>query len=66
MGARLLLVEGVVQKSPEGVVHLMAETMTDRTSDLRRLLEDRPALHAAPSHRHPRDTRILPPSRDFH
>jgi error-prone DNA polymerase len=66
MGARLLLVEGVVQKSSEGVVHLMAETLTDRTSDLRRLLEDRPALPAAPSHRHPRDTRILPSSRDFH
>jgi error-prone DNA polymerase len=66
MGARLLLVEGVVQKSPEGVVHLMAETMTDRTSDLGRLLEDRPLLPPAPSHRHPRDRRILPPSRDFH
>ena len=25
MGARLLLAEGKVQKSPEGVVHLMAE-----------------------------------------
>ncbi|HKD46764.1 MAG TPA: error-prone DNA polymerase [Rhizomicrobium sp.] len=64
MGARLLLVEGRVQKSPEGVVHLMAERMIDRSSDLRLLSGD--ALPpAAPAH-HPRDVRVLPPSRDFH
>jgi error-prone DNA polymerase len=66
MGSRLLLVEGRVQKSPEGVMHLMAERMADRTSDLRDLLADSPALPAAPAHRHPRNERMLPPSRDFH
>jgi len=65
MGARLLLAEGKVQKSPEGVAYLMAEKLIDRSADLRRLSgEGLPA--PKPVHRHPRDVRILPPSRDFH
>jgi error-prone DNA polymerase len=65
MGARLLLAEGRVQKSPEGVVHLMAEKLIDRSADLNILSED--ALPPVPpTHRHPRNVRILPPSRDFH
>jgi len=65
MGARLLLAEGRVQKSPEGVAYLMAEKLIDRSADLRRLSgEGLPA--PKPVHRHPRDVRILPPSRDFH
>jgi error-prone DNA polymerase len=65
MGARLLLVEGKVQKSPEGVIHLMGERMTDRSADLRLLSGD--ALPPVPpTHRHPRNVRVLPPSRDFH
>ncbi|HEY5047543.1 MAG TPA: error-prone DNA polymerase [Rhizomicrobium sp.] len=43
MGSRLLLVEGRIQRSPEGVVHLMAEKLTDRTQELDRLSEDRAA-----------------------
>ena len=77
MGARLLLVEGKVQKS-EGVVHLVAERVFDRTQELDRLSEDtlrpfrghledlayqRPDSRAP---RHPRQVRILPKSRDFH
>jgi error-prone DNA polymerase len=65
MGARLLLAEGKVQKSPEGVLHLMVENLIDRSADLHRLYEDEAPL-PAPTHRHPRDVRILPPSRDFH
>jgi error-prone DNA polymerase len=65
MGARLLLVEGKVQKSPEGVVHLMAEKLTDRSSDLR-LLSGETLTPVSPSPRHPRNVRILPRSRDFH
>jgi error-prone DNA polymerase len=65
MGARLLLAEGKVQKSPEGVVHLMAERLIDRSADLR-LLAGAELPVAKPVHRHPRDVRILPPSRDFH
>jgi error-prone DNA polymerase len=65
MGARLLLAEGRVQQSPEGVVHLMAEKLVDRSADLRILSGETiaPVAHGA---RHPRNIRILPPSRDFH
>jgi error-prone DNA polymerase len=64
MGARLLLAEGTVQKS-EGVVHLMATRLIDRSQDLNMLSGD--ALPpVTPTHRHPRNVRVLPPSRDFH
>jgi error-prone DNA polymerase len=79
MGARLLLVEGRVQKSPEGVTHLMGVRLIDRTADLERLSEDhdpkiqlsRADEFARPQYprgmnRHPRDVRVLPKSRDFH
>jgi error-prone DNA polymerase len=103
MGARLLLAEGQVQKSPEGVIHLMARRMIDRSAELDRLWQTHrsglalsrgtlapadegaalspptgaleaaggmipPPLHLAPPprHRHPRDARVLPKSRDFH
>ena len=72
MGARLLLVEGKVQKSPEGVVHLVAERMFDRTDELDRLSEDdrkAPSFRAQAAghvHRHPRAERVVPKSRDFH
>ncbi|RTL55250.1 MAG: error-prone DNA polymerase [Bradyrhizobiaceae bacterium] len=86
MGSRLVMVEGVVQSSPDRVVHLIADRLIDRTSDLMNLAEDslRPSGFA-PSNktsvphpavapdgggiskaRHPRNVRILPPSRDFH
>ncbi|MBN9508149.1 MAG: error-prone DNA polymerase, partial [Alphaproteobacteria bacterium] len=55
VGAALLVVEGRVQRSPEGVVHVVAERLEDRSAALRRL--DRPAVMA----RSP-----LPRSRDFH
>jgi len=71
MGARLLVVEGKVQRSVDGVVHLVAERIIDRTEELDRLSEDH---HDAPSfrsqaaarHRHPRNVRVVPKSRDFH
>ena len=65
MGARLLLAQGVVQKSPEGVIHLMAHTLIDRSMDLR-LLSGEALPGQPPVHRHPRNVRVLPPSRDFH
>ncbi len=69
MGARLLLVEGRIQRSVEGVVHLVAERMIDRTQELNRLSEDQAQRQERPGnhlHRHPRQVRVLPKSRDFH
>ncbi|PZO04292.1 MAG: error-prone DNA polymerase [Hyphomicrobiales bacterium] len=77
MSGRLLQIEGRVQKSPEGVVHLMAQRVVDRTADLSSLSDSHRAeitltradefKHPQPPRgRHPRDVRILPKSRDFH
>jgi error-prone DNA polymerase len=89
MGARLILVEGYIQSSPEEVTHLVAQRLTDRSHDLVGLANDAlgrnhavppgPALieplhddrrehpdNPAQKIRHPRNVRILPPSRDFH
>jgi error-prone DNA polymerase len=89
MGARLILVEGYIQSSPEQVTHLIAQRMFDRSHDLIGLANDALSRkHAVPAGaalieplnddrrdhpdapaqkiRHPRDVRILPPSRDFH
>jgi error-prone DNA polymerase len=89
MGARLILVEGYIQSSPEGVTHLVAQRLIDRSHDLLELADDgvrrKPAVPAgaalieplnddrrehpdnpAQKIRHPRNVRILPPSRDFH
>jgi error-prone DNA polymerase len=54
-----------VQKSPEGVIHLMADRLVDRSLDLKRLSGEA-VPKQRPGHRHPRDVRVLPPSRDFH
>ncbi|MCZ4340982.1 error-prone DNA polymerase [Sphingomonadaceae bacterium G21617-S1] len=82
MAARLMVVEGEIQKSAEGVVHLMGAIVTDRTAELDLLSEDhraeielsradvfehpQPPRHHVPRGSHPRDVRILPKSRDFH
>ncbi|ATE65549.1 error-prone DNA polymerase [Rhizorhabdus dicambivorans] len=82
MASRLMVVEGEIQKSPEGVVHLMGAIVTDRTAELDRLSEDhraqielsradvfehpQPPRDHVPRGSHPRNVRILPKSRDFH
>ena len=77
MASRLMVIEGEVQRSKEGVVHLMATTVTDRTHELQRLSQEHdanvPIPHndefarpVYPRQGHPRDVRILPKSRDFH
>jgi error-prone DNA polymerase len=74
MASRLILIHGVVQRSEEGVVHLMTAGVEDRSAMLTRL-EDVPVAatrshdpRGAPAPRgvHPRDVRLLPRSRDFH
>jgi error-prone DNA polymerase len=50
MGARLILVEGHIQSSPERVTHLVAERLFDRSRDLARLADDRLSRkHAVPA-----------------
>jgi error-prone DNA polymerase len=77
MAARLALIEGRVQKSKEGVVHLIASAVIDRTGDLDRLSEthvartelsraDEILRPQAQRGRHPREVRVIPKSRDFH
>ncbi len=71
MGARLMVVEGRVQKSEDNVVHLVAERIFDRSEELNCLSEDQkdaPSWRAQASslHRHPRNVRTVPKSRDFH
>jgi len=78
MAARLMLIEGEIQKSEEGVVHLMAARITDRTDLIDRLTDQDKARHPISrgdeihrpqrprAHNHPRNVRILPHSRDFH
>ncbi|HEV7340359.1 MAG TPA: error-prone DNA polymerase [Sphingopyxis sp.] len=82
MASRLMLAEGEVQRSKEGVIHLMATRIVDRTAMLDTLGDGRkvrpelcradevahPQLPRgyAAKHGHPRDVRILPRSRDFH
>ena len=78
MASRLMLVEGEVQRSPEGVSHLMAANIVDRTALLDRLDDDKllPVTFSRGdevgrpqplgNHGHPRNVRILPKSRDFH
>ena len=81
MSARLMQVEGEVQKSPEGVVHLMAHRIIDRSDTLATLSEvhkanpeisradvfthPQPPRHARTGG-HPRNVRTFPKSRDFH
>jgi len=40
MGARLILVEGYIQSSPEEVTHLVAQRLVDRSHDLIGLADD--------------------------
>ena len=50
MGARLILVEGYIQSSPEKVVHLVAERLFDRSHDLVSLANDALSRkHAVPA-----------------
>ncbi len=82
MGARLMLIRGRVQKQGgiihivaqkiEDRTHWLAELTEDGTffkASLARSDEVRkpgPDLHQQSSTRHPRNVRVMPPSRDFH
>jgi error-prone DNA polymerase len=77
MASRLMEVEGELQRSPEGVIHLMAHRIVDRSALLATLSEihkPKPQVARAdlamqplyPRHGHPRAVRTFPKSRDFH
>ena len=76
MRARIIDVRGMVQRS-EGVIHIVAHDLRDRSDALDRLSNDvmHPSLARADevkkalpnsSHGHPRNVRVIPKSRDFH
>ena len=81
MAARLMVIEGEVQRSKEGVAHLMAKRIIDATHLLDGLTETTSAKLAPPvstgisgdpdprhvnQRVHPRNVRVLQRSRDFH
>lgn len=82
MSAKLLLAHGRIQRATDadgGVTHLIVERLEDRTGDLMTLSAEPVRTPRAPGdepgragpspaerHRHPRDVRLVPKSRDFH
>jgi error-prone DNA polymerase len=68
MGSSLLLVTGRLQRSPEGIIHVIAERLDDRSAMMARLPETSATVGRLPmrSPGHPRQERIFPRSRDFH
>ena len=76
MRARILNVRGTVQRSDD-IIHVVVHHLADRSDVLDRLSNDvmQPPLARADevmkalpngTHRHPRDARVIPRSRDFH
>ncbi|NJM84648.1 MAG: error-prone DNA polymerase, partial [Tabrizicola sp.] len=76
MTARLMDVRGHLQRDAD-VIHVVAAEILDRSDALDRLSNDPMKIEMSrsdevlrpvrePAHRHPRDLRILPKSRDFH
>lgn len=77
MGARLMGVQGIIQRDAESeVIHVVARKLEDHSHLLHSLSKEiMPSMlsqsHAAgswrpPAARHPRDAEIIPKSRDFH
>lgn len=65
LGSSLMLVRGRLQRSPEDIIHVIAERLEDRSAMLGRITEA--TIAASPrSPRHPRQERVVPRSRDFH
>ena len=69
MRARVIDVRGVVQREGD-VIHIIVNHLVDRTDALDRLSNDVPDAQMTTipkgTHRHPRDVRVIPKSRDFH
>jgi error-prone DNA polymerase len=65
MGARLMLVRGRIQRHND-IIHVVANHLEDKTQWLDLLSADPVKPITSDSHRHPRNERVIPPSRDFH
>ncbi len=68
LGSSLLVVTGRLQRSPEDIVHVIADRLDDRSAMMARITETptegkAPLLIRSPGH--PRHERIFPRSRDF-
>jgi error-prone DNA polymerase len=70
LGSSLLLVTGRLQRSPENIVHVIAEQLEDRSAMMAQVMEAPITAAQTPSQprspRHPRQERVFPRSRDFH
>jgi error-prone DNA polymerase len=73
LGSSLLVVTGRLQRSPEDIVHVIADRLDDRSAMMSRITEAPAADPAARTGRttprssgHPRQERVFPRSRDFH
>jgi error-prone DNA polymerase len=74
LGSSLLLVTGRLQRSPEGIIHVIADRLDDRRAMMARITEapvpgpnartGEAKLLRSPAH--PRQERVFPRSRDFH
>jgi error-prone DNA polymerase len=63
-------VTGRLQRSPEGIIHVIADRLDDRSAMMARITETptTPTADLKPrrSPGHPRQERVFPRSRDFH
>lgn len=81
MSGRLVEARGPVQKSPEGIIHVIVRDFIDHTDLLHSLADGETPIPLAradeirrpdsrsdvpPPPKHPRNVRIMPKSRDFH
>ena len=75
-GRALLLVGAASSVQPEGIVHVVAERLTDRSADMAEIGNEQAPAMTAPADDfppprprgpgHPREERIFPSSRNFH
>ncbi|HET7880857.1 MAG TPA: error-prone DNA polymerase, partial [Acetobacteraceae bacterium] len=66
LGSSLMQVTGRLQRSPENIIHVIADRLEDRSAMMARIADAVPAADRLRSPGHPRQERIIPRSRDFH
>jgi error-prone DNA polymerase len=67
LGSSLMQVTGRLQRSPENIIHVIAERLDDRSAMMARITESSTLAKTPPrSPGHPRQERVIPRSRDFH